>query len=222
MDNDIFQQKEWHKDAKRRLDHAIENFKEMGKHLSNCMQALEATDDAFAEIDKLSRALDEKQMEIENLQAQLNEEKEQRTKAEMQLKEMTQLSTGVAKKASQEEVLKVIRTFVNKSKRKRIEKRIAVKEMVLEMTNASGIVLPEDLAATIDALDDEQPDAKEDIQMRLAKAIEKVANKPTTQNIYGDKNDFQGGAELIKMELPQGEDPANVAQRLIEGKENYG
>ena len=41
-----------------------------------------------------------------------------------------------------------------------VEKRIAVKEMVLEMANANGVVLPEDLAATIDALDDEQLDAR--------------------------------------------------------------
>ena len=57
-------------------------------------------------------------------------------------------------------MLKAIRVFVNKSKRKKIDKRIAVKEMVLELANANGIVLPEDLATTIDALDDEQTEAK--------------------------------------------------------------
>ena len=78
----------------------------------------------------------------------------------MQLKEVSQLSAGVAKKASQDELLKAIRVFVNKSKRKKIDKRIAVKEIVLEMANANGVVLPEELSATIDALDDEQPEAK--------------------------------------------------------------
>ena len=66
----------------------------------------------------------------------------------------------MAKKASQDELLKAIRVFVNKSKRKKIEKRIAVKEMVLEMVNANSIVLPEDLALAIDALDDEQTEAR--------------------------------------------------------------
>lgn len=32
--------------------------------------------------------------------------------------------------------------------------------MVLELANANGIVFPEDLAATLDSLDDEQPDPK--------------------------------------------------------------
>jgi hypothetical protein len=66
----------------------------------------------------------------------------------------------VAKKASQEEVLKALRVFVNKSKRKKVEKRIAVKEMVLELANANGVLLPEDLSAAIDSLDDEQVEAR--------------------------------------------------------------
>ncbi len=98
--------------------------------------------------------------DLEELQEQLLEEKDLRTKAEIQLKEMSQLSAGVAKKASQDELLKAIRVFVNKSKRKKIEKRIAVKEMVLEMVNANSIVLPEDLVLAIDALDDEQTEAR--------------------------------------------------------------
>ena len=59
-----------------------------------------------------------------------------------------------------EELLEALRIFINKSKQKRIEKRTAVKEMVLELANANGIVFPEDLAATLDSLDDEQPASK--------------------------------------------------------------
>jgi hypothetical protein len=66
------------------------------------------------------------------------------------------MTASVAGKASQDELLKALRVFVNKSKRKKMEKRIAVKEMVLELANANGLVLPADLAATIDSLDDEQ------------------------------------------------------------------
>ena len=114
-------------------------------------------------LEAAEQALDENaglREEVKELREQLLEEKDLRTKAEIQLKEMSQLSAGVAKKASQDELLKAIRVFVNKSKRKKIEKRIAVKEMVLEMVNANGIVLPEDLALAIDALDDEQTEAR--------------------------------------------------------------
>ena len=98
--------------------------------------------------------------ELRAKDAQLLEEKEQRERVEMQLREMSMLSASVAGKASQDELLKALRVFVNKSKRKKLEKRIAVKEMVLELAVANSVVFPEDLAAAIGALDDEQPETK--------------------------------------------------------------
>lgn len=56
----------------------------------------------------------------------------------------------------------------------------------------------------------------EDTQFRLANAIEKAASKPTTQNIYGDKNVMQNGAQLLKMGLPEGTDPAEIVARIAE------
>ncbi len=52
-------------------------------------------------------------------------------------------------------MLKAVRTFVNKSKQKTSKKRTLIKEMVLEFTFANGIVLPEELAQAVYALDDE-------------------------------------------------------------------
>ena len=89
-----------------------------------------------------------------------NQLTEKNAALEMKLSEMTKLSGDVAKKSSLEGLLKAVRTFVNKSKHKRIEKRMAVKELLLELANANSIVFPEDLATTIDALDDEQSEAK--------------------------------------------------------------
>ena len=99
--------------------------------------------------------------EMVQLRSQWQEEKERNTRLEMQLNEMSKLSASVAGKASQDELLKALRVFVNKSKRKKMEKRIAVKEMVLELANANGLVLPSDLAASIDSLDDEQPQVEQ-------------------------------------------------------------
>jgi len=50
----------------------------------------------------------------------------------------------------------------------------------------------------------------------LTEKMEKVANKPTTQNIYGDKNEFQDGAQMLKMGIPEGADPAEIAARIAE------
>ena len=145
--------KEWCDGARRTLNREREEMMERVEVMNGVVRAMEAVDEILAENESLKT-------ELEGLRAQLQAEKELRTKAEMQLNEMSKLSAGVAKKASLEEVQKALRVFVNKSKRKKVEKRIAVKEMVLELANANGVFLPKDLSAAIDSLDDEQPEPR--------------------------------------------------------------
>ena len=78
----------------------------------------------------------------------------------MKLAELSKLSAGMAKKASEEAMLKALRTYANTSKRKTVDKRTFAKTAILELANVNGLMLPDDLAATIEALDDEQPEAK--------------------------------------------------------------
>ena len=153
MEINLNELRDWNDGARRTLDREREKMMERVELLNSVLRVMEAVDEIRAENESMKT-------EIEGLQSQLQAEKEQRTKAEMQLSEMSKLSAGVAKKASQEEVLKALRVFVNKSKRKKVEKRIAVKEMVLELANANGVLLPEDLSAAIDSLDDEQVEAR--------------------------------------------------------------
>lgn len=153
MEINLNELRDWSDGARRTLDREREKMMERVELLDGLAQAMEAVNEIVAENESMKT-------EIEGLRSQLQAEREQRTKAEMQLSEMSKLSAGVAKKASQEEVLKALRVFVNKSKRKKVEKRIAVKEMVLELANANGVLLPEDLSAAIDSLDDEQVEAR--------------------------------------------------------------
>lgn len=148
--------KDWCDDAKRALEREREKMMERVELINGMTRAMEAVDDILAENERLKAENESLNAENETLQTQLLTERELRTKAEMQLGEMSKLSVGVAKKASQEELLPALRVFVNKSKRKKLEKRIAVKEMVLEMANANGLTLPEEFAAVIDSLDDEE------------------------------------------------------------------
>ena len=133
----------------RQLEREQERITEEAERLKNFMFTLESTEEVLQENERL-------QGEIEQLRSQWQEEKERNTKLEMQLNEMSKMTASVAGKASQDELQKALRVFVNKSKRKKMEKRIAVKEMVLELANANGLILPQDLAASIDSLDDEQ------------------------------------------------------------------
>ena len=109
---------------------------------------------------QLRQQVAEQNEKIEKHVETVNQLTEKNAVLEMKLSEMTKLSGDVDKKSSQEGLQRAVRTFVNKSKHKRIEKRTAVKELLLELANANSIVFPEDLAATIDALDDEQSEAK--------------------------------------------------------------
>ena len=100
------------------------------------------------------------QEEIESLQLQLTEEKRQRAELEMKLTELNKLTAGVAKKAEEETLLKVLRTYVNRSKKKTSDKRAYIKSVVLEIAMQNGLTLPDDMADTIDNLDDEQTEPR--------------------------------------------------------------
>jgi hypothetical protein len=58
----------------------------------------------------------------------------------------------------------------------------------------------------------EQQDKLEQMGLAVKKSLE----EPRTQNIYGDKNEFQDGAQLLKMGIPEGADPAEIAARIAE------
>ena len=141
------------RDARRGLEREREQLEEKAADLNNVLKMMEVTDEIIAERDRW-------QQEAEQLREQLQESNEREAKLEMQLKEMQKLSASVAGKASQDEVLKALSTFIRKSKQKRLEKRVAVKEMVMELAITNGITFPADVAATWDALDDERPEPK--------------------------------------------------------------
>lgn len=137
-----------------------DNLMEQGERLKKFKQVLETVDLVFKEKERIrieNERLKEKNIMLEE---ELYAAKAMFRRAEMQKNEMSKLSMSMAGKASQEELLKALRVFVNTSKRKKMEKRIAVKEMVLELANANRLTLPADLAATVDCLDDEVPETK--------------------------------------------------------------
>ena len=134
------------RDARRALDDERECLNEMARKVEGHGRLLDAVNELVAENERLKDENEELRHQLQEMETKLNE--------------MNKLSAGVVKKSSQEEMLKAIRIFVNKSKQKTIKKRTLIKEMVLEFTYANGIVLPADLMALVYALDDEQPEAK--------------------------------------------------------------
>lgn len=138
---------------RRELVQEQERLTDEAKQLEERMQLMDAVDGLLAENSK-------QQADIEALQQQLVEERQRTADVEMKLAELNKLTAGVARKASEEVLLKTIQSYVNKSKQKRPEKRAAAKEWALEMVLSNKLNVPEELAAAIEALDDEQPDPK--------------------------------------------------------------
>ena len=92
------------------------------------------------EVEKLAQEIEKSAQENNRLRKEVEEK-------EMKLSELGKLSVGVAKKSSQDEVLKALRTYINISKRKTLSKRVAVKVMIMELANAIDLSFPEDMGA---------------------------------------------------------------------------
>lgn len=153
MDNNLIDYNEMAHDARRALERERDELMERAEQLDAHLRVLDAVEELVRENRQLKELNDD-------LQRQLNDEKQQRADLEMKLIEMSKLSTGMAKKASEDNLLKALRTYVNRSKRKTADKRAFAKSATLEIANANGLDLPEDLKAAIESLDDEQAEPK--------------------------------------------------------------
>ena len=171
---------DWMYNARREFENEIERLEEKSVQLRNYMRALDAMGELLAENDSLKEENGRLGREYDRLQKEVE-------KKDMKLSELSKLSVGVAKKSSQDEVLKALRTYINISKRKTLSKRAAVKMVIMELANAIGLVFPEDMVATLEALDDEQSEPKMLVQGSM------VMNAPT---FNGPMYDVRGNEEV--------------------------
>lgn len=153
MKTNLDDYKETMRDVQRALGSEKERLTERIEQLEGMMRMADMTGDLLSEIDDLKDENERLCAENERLRQEMQEK-------EMKLSELSKLSVGVARKSSQDEVLKALRTYVNISKRKTLSKRVAVKMMIMEQANAIGLALPEDMVATLESLDDEQVEPK--------------------------------------------------------------
>ena len=180
METDYIDYNDLMHDASRALEREQERIAAEAEQVNAMQRVMEAAGELISKNERLASELEDQKAEAETLRERLQEEKEQRLKLEMQLNEMSKLSAGVAKKASQDELLKALRTYINISKRKTLSKRSAVKVMIMELASAVGLVFPDDVAATLESLDDEQAEAKVVNNNFEAGSTAQVFNGPTT------------------------------------------
>ena len=171
MKTNLDEYKEVMHDVRRALGGEKERLTERIEQLEGFMKMADMTDELLSQIDDLNGENERLSVENERLRQEVQEK-------DMKLSELSKLSVGVAKKSSQDEVLKALRTYVNVSKRKTLSKRVAVKMMIMELGNAIGLTFPEDMIATLEALDDEQSEPKIAVQgdLVMEKHVENEVN----------------------------------------------
>ena len=142
---------DWADGAQRELEHKLERMREEKEEVDNYLMAIEVAR-------KLTTDNEKQSAEIESLNQQLQEEKRLRAELEMKMAEMSKLSAGMAKKASEEDLSKALRIYLNTSKRKTQSKREAAKTVFMEMLMSAKLELPDDIMELLEHLDDEQAD----------------------------------------------------------------
>lgn len=153
MEHLLLEFSDWIYDASREMERECERMTEKVEQMNKYKKAFEIAQDLLSENEKLNDQFKTLQEENELLRQQLQEK-------EVQLSEQRKLTTGMAKKSSEDELIKAIRTFLNISKRKSLDKRVHVKIMIMELVDAANITLPPDLKETLARLDDELPEPK--------------------------------------------------------------
>lgn len=147
-------------EAISRLERVAEDLEEKLRQVYAHIQVLRTIDDLFSNLEKQDDELEDRQADIDDLHQQLLDEKERRVAAEMRLSELSKLSAGVAKKSSQDEMIKAMRSYLNVSRRKTLGKREAAKMVFMELFSSAKMELPEDISELLEHLDDEQAEAK--------------------------------------------------------------
>ena len=142
---------DWADGAQRELEHRLEHLREESRQIENYQRAIDMTR-------KLAEEKEKQSAEIESLRQQLQEEKRLKAELEMKMNEMSKLSAGMAKKASEEDLSKALRIYLNTSKRKTQSKREAAKTVFMEMLMSAKLELPDDIMELLEHLDDEQAD----------------------------------------------------------------
>ena len=153
MDKDLKDLKEMARMRRRELD----------KEQTELFAKLTELEDEIKLIDNIDAILEDNRKvhaELEDVRQQLEEERRKNTDLEMKMAEMNKLTADVAKKSSEDGLIKALRTYVSNSKRKRPDKRGLAKEAALDMVLANKLTLPEDLASAIESLDDDQSEPK--------------------------------------------------------------
>lgn len=98
----------------------------------------------------------EKEIEYyKRLENELQTLKDENRRLKMEKKELSMMSQKLAEKAGHDDLMKVLQTYMNKSKRKDAKKREHIKMLITEMAQSARLTLPEEMLQVLDNFDDD-------------------------------------------------------------------
>lgn len=125
-------------------------FEQITTSMSDFMEKVEKGDSTYKKISALVKENEAKTRECDEL-------RERNKELTVQLDEAQKMNKKLAEKSDDNVVVRIIRQYLNQSKKKSTSKKENIKIIIEEVVRSAGIVLPDDVKATLDTFDNETP-----------------------------------------------------------------
>ena len=132
-----------------------ETIRSMRSNLEREKERIEQANEQQEALETLLKQYKKQADELQRVTEERDALKAENEQFKMQQKELDQMSKKLVQKAEHEDLLKVVRTFMNVSRRKNVKKRGYIKMTILELMQVARLTLPEDMQKELENFDDD-------------------------------------------------------------------
>jgi len=144
------------------IEFLMQVVRQQADQIEQLKQQLDNKDEELAkkdeQLEKMRTQLAKKDEQIEQLDNAQEALKSENMQLKMEQKELGKISQTLIKKSEQEVVIRILRIYMNTSKRKNVKKRGYIKMVILEMAQSAHVTLPDDMQEELEYFDDDNID----------------------------------------------------------------
>ena len=173
---------------------------------ANIRRILNSTPSLFRHVEGMPKGW----WELNSYQDELATMRQQNAELQAQLAEKDRIIEQLRQMPTEDQF---VQRFVEKVKHL-LKRQPKVVEEIRKLLNALGrLKEDEELDAWMEGTETPKNDAASAIREQTQTL--KTAIEQPREIIQGDKNEFQAGAEQVRMDIPEGTDPAELARRIV-------
>lgn len=173
---------------------------------ANIRRILNSTPSLFRHVEGMPKGW----WELNSYQDELATMRQQNAELQAQLAEKDRIIEQLRQMPTEDQF---VQRFVEKVKHL-LKRQPKVVEEIRKLLNALGrLKEDENLDAWMEGTETPKGDAASAIREQTQTL--KTAIEQPREIIQGDKNEFQAGAEQVRMDIPEGTDPAELARRIV-------